>query len=453
MKKMILLLAALAGMGATYAAPSPAMISGVCGTKSATGMKLFNVREGKLVEFASTSLDEQHNFAFAIPAPTAGYYYLAMAVDSKTSRNYIRVYVKSGEQIELDIQDDRGKYNVVKGGEENKLLYNWQQMITPLKSKNTLGDSSTYHSFFPALESILPSAAAFKKNIRTKNGAFNRLLTMTVDADLELAAIGLLVMPRTQHPDMKHLPAYYNTILQPKRYCSAAILQLGEGADLIQRYAMVAGSRLDSVTRENRIAVFSSIICNDTLKGVWLVNDFKTYRSLEKFDSAYAPYQKYLVTENMQKELIETRKGLSTFKKGTAGYNFSFPGIKGDTVSLASLKGKVVLVDMWATWCGPCKKEIPFMKELETAMHGKNVAFVSISTDKAEDKAKWMTFVKENELGGIQLFAGGWSDMQKFYNVNGIPRFMVFDKQGNIVSVDAPRPSMPELKPLLESLL
>ncbi|TWV99826.1 TlpA family protein disulfide reductase [Chitinophaga pinensis] len=453
MKKMILLLAALAGMKATYANPSPAMISGNCALKTANGMKLYNVREGRLVEFASTTLDKEHNFAFAIPVPAAGYYYIAMSVDGKASRNNIRVYLQSGEQVTLDIQDDKGHYSVVKGGEENKLLYAWQQLIGPLKSKASLNDTTTYRAFFPAVDAIQPAVATFKKSIHTKNGTFNRLLTMTVDADMESTAMGILVMPRSTHPDKKQMPAYYNTILQPKRYCAANILELGEGADLVQRYTMLAASRVDSITLANRVELSLSVLCNDTLKGVWLVNDFRSYRSLEKFDAVYTPYQKYLMTDNMQKALFDTRKALSTFKKGTAGYNFSFPGINGDTVTLASLKGKVVLVDMWATWCGPCKKEIPFMKELEAAMHGKNVAFVSISTDKAEDKEKWKAFVKAQNMGGIQLFAGGWSDMQKFYDVNGIPRFMVFDKQGNIVSVDAPRPSMPELKPLLESLL
>lgn len=451
MKKIFFLLAVLAGMQASYA--SPAMISGKCGPQKATGMKLYNVKEGRLVEFASTNLDDQHNFAFAIPTPMMGYYYLAMSVDDKTSKNYIRVFLQSGEQVELDIQDDRGGYSLVKGGAENQLLYSWQQMIAPLKNKTSLSDTTTYRAFFPALEAFLPSVAPFKKAIRTKNVEFNRLLTMTVDADLEHAAMSILLVPRSAWPVKGQYPAYYTDILKPGRYCAADILALGEGSDLVQRYALLSAMAHDSLTLNNRIELSVSRICNDTLKGVWLVNNFKSYKSLEKFDEVFASYQKYLLTANMQKALFDTRKALSSFKKGTAGYNFVYPGIDGDTVSLRSLKGRVVVVDMWATWCGPCKKEIPFLQELEAAMEGKNVAFVSISVDETKDKEKWSTFVKEKQLGGIQLFAGGWSDMAKFYGVTGIPRFMVFDKQGNIVSVDAPRPSMPELKPLLESLL
>ena len=64
---------------------------------------------------------------------------------------------------------------------------------------------------------------------------------------------------------------------------------------------------------------------------------------------------------------------------------------------------------------------------------------------------KWLDFIKTEGLKGVQLLAGGWSKITKDYKITGIPRFMVFDKKGNIVSVDVPRPSSPELKKMLEN--
>ena len=66
---------------------------------------------------------------------------------------------------------------------------------------------------------------------------------------------------------------------------------------------------------------------------------------------------------------------------------------------------------------------------------------------------KWLDFIKTEGLKGVQLLAGGWSKITKDYKITGIPRFMVFDKKGNIVSVDVPRPSSPELKKMLENEL
>jgi thiol-disulfide isomerase/thioredoxin len=127
---------------------------------------------------------------------------------------------------------------------------------------------------------------------------------------------------------------------------------------------------------------------------------------------------------------------------------------KGGTTSLEDLKGKYVYVDVWATWCGPCKAEIPSLKKVEKKYHGKNIAFVSTSVDTANAHEKWVNMVKNEELGGIQLLADkSWqSKFVQDYGINGIPRFILIDPAGNIVSADAPRPSNPKLIELFDSL-
>ncbi|MDO5977839.1 TlpA family protein disulfide reductase [Flavivirga spongiicola] len=126
----------------------------------------------------------------------------------------------------------------------------------------------------------------------------------------------------------------------------------------------------------------------------------------------------------------------------------------GGTTSLDDLKGKFVYIDVWATWCGPCKAEIPYLKEVEKAYHDKNIEFVSISVDKAADQAKWKEMIAEKELGGIQLIADNnfKSGFVQDYKINGIPRFILIDPNGNIVSADAPRPSNEKLKDLFNEL-
>ena len=131
------------------------------------------------------------------------------------------------------------------------------------------------------------------------------------------------------------------------------------------------------------------------------------------------------------------------------------PALKDGFTSLESLKGKYVYIDVWATWCGPCIREIPYLKEVEKDYHNKPVSFVSISIDEPKDYEKWKTMVSEKELGGIQLIAdNNWnSKFVKEYAILGIPRFILIDPQGNIVSADAPRPSDPALRTLLDGLL
>jgi thiol-disulfide isomerase/thioredoxin len=134
---------------------------------------------------------------------------------------------------------------------------------------------------------------------------------------------------------------------------------------------------------------------------------------------------------------------------------FEYENHKGGKTKLEDLKGKYVYIDVWATWCGPCRAEIPSLKKVEEKYHGKNIEFVSISVDVDKDHDKWKAFVSEKQLGGIQLFADkNWnSDFMKSYGINSIPRFILIDPSGKVVKSDAPRPSSPELVKQLDSLL
>ncbi|HRB70803.1 MAG TPA: TlpA disulfide reductase family protein [Flavobacterium sp.] len=135
---------------------------------------------------------------------------------------------------------------------------------------------------------------------------------------------------------------------------------------------------------------------------------------------------------------------------GKPSPKFNYENYKGGQTSLDNLKGKFVYIDVWATWCGPCRQEIPHLQKVEEQYHGKNIEFVSISIDAKKDYDKWKKLVDEKKLGGIQLFADNdWSSQFiKEYGIESIPRFILVDPNGNIVTADAPRPSDPQLTEL-----
>ncbi|MCD0469618.1 TlpA disulfide reductase family protein [Flavobacterium sp. JAS] len=140
---------------------------------------------------------------------------------------------------------------------------------------------------------------------------------------------------------------------------------------------------------------------------------------------------------------------------GKVSPDFDYENFRGGKTKLSDLKGKYVYIDLWATWCGPCRAEIPYLQKIEEKYHGKNIEFVSISVDKAKDNEKWKKFVTDKQLGGTQLFADkDWeSEFVTSYGVTGIPRFILIDPKGNIVAPDADRPSSPELQTQLDALL
>jgi thiol-disulfide isomerase/thioredoxin len=179
-----------------------------------------------------------------------------------------------------------------------------------------------------------------------------------------------------------------------------------------------------------------------------------------------APYVDRLGTadiqelENIYRTYVKDEALIADFQAKIDKWNVSMPGkpspalsavdIDGKEWTLADFKGKYVYIDMWATWCAPCKREMPYLKELEKKFAGADIVFLGLSVDR--DKAKWEEMVRTGNLTGVQLYLGAQSRFQKAYNVDGIPRFILLDKEGVIISNDMTRPSAKETAETLEAL-
>ena len=122
----------------------------------------------------------------------------------------------------------------------------------------------------------------------------------------------------------------------------------------------------------------------------------------------------------------------------------------GNMVDFSIFRGKYVYIDMWASWCVPCLREVPELQRLEAQLKNKNVEFVSISTDASEDA--WKKKLKEKNMHGNQFWNPDGT-LGKALNVKGIPFFAIYDPQGNLYMYGAPRPSQgPGVVELLKGL-
>lgn len=221
----------------------------------------------------------------------------------------------------------------------------------------------------------------------------------------------------------------------------------------------------------------ANMIVNETLPGDGTLT--------EKLDALYSAYKNRYVRSMasasiMSRFLMEYdyaadfEGGLSLVNKAVEKYGLSesyaneyskrkctIPGSKfpeevvlvdadGNVVDFSSFKGKYVYVDVWASWCGPCCKEVPFLKAMETELENDNVVFLSISVDK--DGEAWKSKMKELDMHGNQLFDKD-NSLCKALNVMGIPFFAIYDKEGRLHTYNAPRPSKSvQLKKVLENL-
>jgi thiol-disulfide isomerase/thioredoxin len=108
---------------------------------------------------------------------------------------------------------------------------------------------------------------------------------------------------------------------------------------------------------------------------------------------------------------------------------------------LAQYKGKVIYVDFWASWCPPCRGEMPSSQKLHSQFEGKDVVFLYISFDRAADA--WKGGIEKMDIKGVHYFPAGDANqaVSTKYGITGIPRYMLVDKTGKVINDDAPRPS------------
>ncbi len=122
---------------------------------------------------------------------------------------------------------------------------------------------------------------------------------------------------------------------------------------------------------------------------------------------------------------------------------FTAKTLEGKTVSLDEFKGKVVYIDFWASWCGPCRQQFPFAKALKekfTEKEKKKIVFLYISID--ENEESWRSAIEKLEIHGFHTISpGNWnSEACRFFKISSIPRYMLLDKEGNIADENAKRP-------------
>lgn len=135
---------------------------------------------------------------------------------------------------------------------------------------------------------------------------------------------------------------------------------------------------------------------------------------------------------------------------GKRSPEFDATDVTGKKVTLDDLKGKFVYIDVWATWCMPCRKELPFLMELEKKYSGKDIHFVGLSCDASREA--WEKNMAKGGKAGIQIHLLPGSTFMHDYMIQGIPRFILLDKDGHILNVDMSRPSEPETAKSLDAL-
>ncbi|HEV2318916.1 MAG TPA: TlpA disulfide reductase family protein [Verrucomicrobiae bacterium] len=201
--------------------------------------------------------------------------------------------------------------------------------------------------------------------------------------------------------------------------------------DLKQFDALLAehkGEKTDAVARilYMKAMIYSEVI-HDSAKSDALMNQLTN-----EFSGTT------LVTrlQNQEAQEAQAKKIQDSLAKGTQFPDFSENDVTGKPLSIANYKGKVVMIDFWATWCPPCRGEIPNVVATYQKYHDKGFEIIGVSLD--SDRDKLLSFIKENNMTWQQYFDGqGWSNkLAVKYGIESIPMTFLLDGNGKIIGKD-----------------
>lgn len=168
-----------------------------------------------------------------------------------------------------------------------------------------------------------------------------------------------------------------------------------------------------------------------------LVDETLSPANITTFEAAFQNLSANLRNSTKGKSIAEKIEGMRKLAVGATAPDFTLPDTSGNDLSLSSLRGKYVLVDFWASWCGPCRHENPFVVAAYNKYKDKGFTILGVSLDNPGKKDAWMKAIEDDQLAQwthVSDLQGWQSDVVKLYSIRGIPQNYLLDQDGKIVA-------------------
>lgn len=438
--------------------PSPVMLSGEIKNYQGGAIECM-INQGRAVVPDSMVINEDGSFFYTRDFPEGAEIWIA----SEDAKGFVRLYLKNGDKLHVALSASadslRGRCEVEFSGDDKASRYLSLYDDTYGNPLFRSFNKATEYASFKEYRSEIDKAgeqleAALKKtgdpvfiskeqvkiDKERKSLPFNyvwgkRDTGMAVDADKDFNEYAESFDRNDMELAKDNMVYMYITWYQA---CHPDSLQ-GKGVQFLSILK-------DRVTNQEVIDKVASDYMGVYMDGgadIYLAATLDTFKEIT---TRKEDVEKYMA---MGKEMVK-------ILPGAKAPDFALNDVNGKALRFSDIigKGKVVYLDVWATWCGPCCAEIPFMEKLAEHYAGNpKIEIISISIDEnmkawkkklETDKPQWRQFVVPD---------GFKSALCKDYRIDGIPRFMLIGKDGKILNVNAPRPSDDKIIRMLDENL
>lgn len=415
---------------------------------------LYTFRRGNVDILQTMKLDSvTQTFQISVDLPYEGLYLLG-----RNEQALYPVYLKRGENIALELLKNRISL-VGEASEENQALFQWEKQVEEVKIHSFLhnflsGEHSVeYDVFFKELENAAVVRSELLKNLDSKDGEFYSLLKNKMKADLDFYALSYWKNSMLQIPDSVSLPDYYQHLYLDAEFDELDLLELPNAGKMLEAYVWYK-NKDKGIASGKMIESALEILKEKDIQQEYLLSVASQFKFYDEYQLLLKQVGSSVFEGNYLSRLKAIEDKLSWSAPGLKAPDFKAMRPDSTWVSLSDYKGKVVVVDVWATWCEPCKRMMPLFHKLEQELKDENVAFINVCVGTWVESELWKKMAKEFQIEANTSFVNGWkSDFVKDYRITGVPRYMIFDEEGCIVSVKAPNPLKPELKELILKVL
>lgn len=419
-------------------------------------MCLYSLHDGFAQQCASTLVGEDRSFTLSVEAPSEGFY---MIGNNRSVKHAL--YLKGDEKLNLLFSNT--ELDIVGGtiSPEGELLSKWEKVASPMRMQAWYftfirgGQSSPFDHFSAKLTELKKLSDQLKRELAaSQNECFKKQIELKMEADIAFLTLAYSRNHITEVGDDfvsdKDLEQYDHIFQQTE------LLKLPFLPEMLAAYVDYKAEKtlpeIENPTTLSKTELKSraDLLQEKKLRELYIYQVATQMRYYEKYIELRETFSYEPFSDLLEQHLAPIETKLAWSKPGLQAPNFKGEQIDGTWLSLSDLRGKVVVIDAWATWCTPCLRMIPYFKQLEEELSDPDLTFMSVCVGASPEKDLWEKLVDKHQFSGNVVFVQGWtSGFAEDYRITGVPRFMIIDREGKVYSYAAPSPKYPQLKQMI----